>query len=375
GRLYGHPRQRHDARLVCERARERASGRPHLPRRRRRGDPLGHDPRHPHVGGEPGYRADAGLPRARRRGAHEPAGDAGRQLGVAHERGRALDRAGGARRRDDPDLRQGAWMIRRPVFTSRPDQLSDDPLWYKDAIIYELRVRSYADSDGDGVGDLRGLASKLDYIVDLGVTALWLLPICPSPMRDDGYDISEYCDVHPDVGTLDDFRYLLDEAHRRGLRIITELVLNHTSDQHPWFQRARRAPAGSAERNFYVWSDTQEKYRDARIIFKDFEVSNWTWDALARQFYWHRFYAHQPDVNFEEPAVHEAMFGVVDFWLGLGVDGLRLDAVPYLYEREGTMSENLPETHAFLKQLRRHMDEKWKNRMLLAEANQWPEDA
>jgi maltose alpha-D-glucosyltransferase/alpha-amylase len=266
-------------------------------------------------------------------------------------------------------------MIRRPVFTRRPGLLTDDPLWYKDAIIYEVRTRSFADSDGDGMGDLRGLTSKLDYLMDLGVTALWLLPICPSPARDDGYDIAEYCDVDPDVGTLDDFKVFLDEAHRRGLRVITELVLNHTSDQHAWFQRARRAPPGSPERNFYVWSDTQERFRDARIIFKDFEVSNWTWDPLARQFYWHRFYAHQPDVNFDEPAVHEAMFGVVDFWLGLGVDGLRLDAVPYLYEREGTMCENLPETHAFLKKLRRHIDEKWKNRMLLAEANQWPEDA
>jgi maltose alpha-D-glucosyltransferase/alpha-amylase len=266
-------------------------------------------------------------------------------------------------------------MMRRPVFSKRHALLTDDPLWYKDAVIYEVRTRSFCDSDGDGIGDLRGLTSKLDYLMDLGVTAIWLLPICPSPGRDDGYDISDYTDVSPEVGTLDDFKELLVEAHRRGLRIISELVLNHTSDQHPWFQRARRAPDGSSERAFYVWSDTQERYRDARIIFKDFEPSNWTWDPVAHQFYWHRFYAHQPDLNFENPAVQEALLGVVDFWLGLGVDGLRLDAVPYLFERDGTMCENLPETHEFLRRLRRHVDERFKNRMLLAEANQWPEDA
>jgi len=266
-------------------------------------------------------------------------------------------------------------MMRRTVFTQNQTTLADEPLWYKDAIIYEVRTRSFSDSDGDGVGDLRGLAAKLDYLNDLGVTAVWLLPICPSPLRDDGYDISDYTDIHTDVGTLDDFKFLLDEAHRRGLRIITELVMNHTSDQHPWFQRARRAPSGSTERDFYVWSDTQERYRQARIIFKDFEVSNWTWDSLAGAFYWHRFYTHQPDLNFDNPAVQEALFNVVDFWLDLGVDGLRLDAVPYLYERDGTMCENLPETHVFLKKLRAHMDGKYKNRMLLAEANQWPEDA
>jgi maltose alpha-D-glucosyltransferase/alpha-amylase len=251
----------------------------------------------------------------------------------------------------------------------------NDATWYKDAVIYEIRTRSFFDSNGDGVGDFGGLASKLDYLQDLGVSALWLLPFYPSPGRDDGYDISDYTAVHPEVGTLADFEAFLTEAHRRGLRIITELVLNHTSDQHPWFQRARRAPAGSSERNFYVWGDSPDQYRDARIIFKDFEVSNWSWDREAGAYYWHRFYAHQPDLNFENPAVQEALFEVVDFWLAKGVDGLRLDAVPYLYEAEGTNCENLPNTHAFLKKLRAHIDSKFKNRMLLAEANQWPEDA
>jgi len=265
--------------------------------------------------------------------------------------------------------------VNRRPWEARQGQLRDDPQWYKDAVIYELRVRSFMDSNGDGVGDFPGLTARLDYLQDLGVNTLWLLPICPSPGRDDGYDISDYTDVHPDVGTLDDFRLFVDEAHRRGLRVITELVLNHTSDQHPWFQRARRAPAGSRERDFYVWSDTPDRYRDARIIFKDFEPSNWSWDPLAKQYYWHRFFAHQPDLNFDNPAVHEAMLSVVDFWFGLGVDGLRLDAVPYLYERDGTNCENLSETHAFLKKLRAHVDGHFQNRMLLAEANQWPEDA
>jgi len=253
--------------------------------------------------------------------------------------------------------------------------LDDDPLWYKDAVIYEVRTRSFFDSNGDGIGDLAGLTSKLDYLADLGVTALWILPHYPSPGRDDGYDIADYTDIHPDIGTLDDFDELVAEAHRRGIRVITELVLNHTSDQHPWFQRARRAPPGSPERDFYVWSDGADKYRDARIIFRDFEPSNWSWDPVAHQYFWHRFFAHQPDLNFDNPAVHEAMFGVVDFWLARGVDGLRLDAVPYLYEEEGTNCENLPQTHAFLKRMRAHVDAKFPNRMLLAEANQWPEDA
>lgn len=253
--------------------------------------------------------------------------------------------------------------------------LADDPLWYKDAIIYEVHPRAFYDSDGDGVGDFKGLAERLDYLKDLGVTAIWLLPFYPSPLKDDGYDISDYTGVHPSYGTLHDFREFLREAHQRGLRVITELVLNHTSDQHPWFQRARRAKLGSRWRNFYVWSDTPDKYKEARIIFKDFEPSNWSWDPLAKAYYWHRFYGHQPDLNYDNPEVRRTMLHVVDFWFGMGVDGLRLDAVPYLYEREGTNCENLPETHAFLKELRRHVDQKFKHRMLLAEANQWPEDA
>ncbi len=253
--------------------------------------------------------------------------------------------------------------------------LADDPTWYKDAIIYEVRTRSFFDSNADGYGDFRGLASKLDYLLDLGVTALWLLPFYPSPGRDDGYDISDYTGVHSDVGTLADFEHFLAEAHRRGIRVITELVLNHTSDQHPWFQRARRSPPGSPDRDFYVWSDSPARYADARIIFKDFEPSNWSWDPLARAYFWHRFYAHQPDLNFENLAVQEALLAAVDFWLDKGVDGLRLDAVPYLYEEEGTSCENLPRTHTFLKKLRAHVDAKYPNRMLLAEANQWPEDA
>ena len=249
------------------------------------------------------------------------------------------------------------------------------PLWYKDAILYELHVRAFYDSNGDGIGDLRGLTEKLDYLQDLGVTAIWLLPFYPSPLRDDGYDIADYTNIHPAYGTIRDFKVFLREAHRRGLRVVTELVLNHTSDQHPWFQRARKAPPGSSLRNFYVWSDTPERYREARIIFKDFEHSNWTWDPVARAYYWHRFYSHQPDLNYENPDVQRAIVQVVDFWLGMGVDGMRLDAVPYLFECEGTNCENLPETHAFLKALRRHVDERYPDRMLLAEANQWPEDA
>ena len=254
-------------------------------------------------------------------------------------------------------------------------ELPDDPLWYKDAIIYELHVRAFYDSNGDGIGDFPGLTQKLDYLEDLGITAVWLLPFYPSPLRDDGYDIADYTDVHPAYGTLRDVKEFIREAHRRGIRVITELVLNHTSDQHPWFQRARRAAPGSVWRNFYVWSDTPEKYKEARIIFKDFETSNWAWDPVAKAYYWHRFYSHQPDLNYDNPAVRRAILRVVDFWMRLGVDGMRLDAVPYLYEREGTNCENLPETHAFLKELRRYVDSRYRNRMLLAEANQWPEDA
>jgi maltose alpha-D-glucosyltransferase/alpha-amylase len=253
--------------------------------------------------------------------------------------------------------------------------LDGSPFWYKDAVIYELHVRAFADGNGDGIGDFPGLTAKLDYLQDLGVTAIWLLPFYPSPLRDDGYDIANYTSIHPDYGTLQEFKTFLKEAHRRGLRVISELVINHTSDQHPWFQRARQAQPGTSARDFYVWNDNQEKYRDARIIFKDFEMSNWSWDPVARSYYWHRFYAHQPDLNFDNPAVRKAVLGVLDFWLEMGVDGLRLDAVPYLYEREGTHCENLAETHAFLKELRAHADRKYPGRMLLAEANQWPEDA
>jgi maltose alpha-D-glucosyltransferase/alpha-amylase len=259
--------------------------------------------------------------------------------------------------------------------TPLPSELPDDPLWYKDAVIYELHIRAFQDSNGDGIGDLNGLIEKLDYLADLGVTAVWLLPFYPSPLKDGGYDISDYTNVHDHYGTRDDVARLLHEAHRRGMRVITELVLNHTSSEHPWFQRARRAPPGSPPRDFYVWSDTPARYEDARIIFKDYETSNWSWDPVAKAYYWHRFYAHQPDLNFDNPAVHEALFGVIDFWLEMGVDGLRLDAVPYLYERESTSCENLPETHDFLRKLRAHIDAKFKNRMLLAEANQWPADA
>jgi maltose alpha-D-glucosyltransferase/alpha-amylase len=247
--------------------------------------------------------------------------------------------------------------------------------WYKDAIIYELHVRAFQDSNGDGIGDFRGLLQRLDYIADLGVTAIWLLPFYPSPLKDDGYDISSYKSIHPSYGNLRDFRMFLREARRRGLRVITELVLNHTSDQHPWFQRARRSAPETSWRDFYVWSDTPDKYRDARIIFKDFESSNWAWDPVAQAYYWHRFYSHQPDLNYDNPAVRRAMFEVVDFWLEMGVDGLRLDAVPYLFEREGTTCENLPETYAFLEELRAHVDEHFEERVLLSEANQWPEDA
>ena len=259
--------------------------------------------------------------------------------------------------------------------TSGPRSGPTDPEWYKDAIIYELHVRSFQDSNDDGIGDFPGLTSRLGYLQELGVTALWLLPFCPSPLRDDGYDIADYAGVHPAYGTIEDFRRFLDEAHRRGLRVITELVINHTSDQHPWFQRARAAPPDHPDRAFYVWSESPERYDGARIIFQDSETSNWTWDPAANAYYWHRFYAHQPDLNFDNPAVFDAVRDVLDFWFGMGVDGLRLDAVPYLVEREGTHSENLRPTHSILKRLRRHLDEHFTNRMLLAEANQWPEDA
>jgi maltose alpha-D-glucosyltransferase/alpha-amylase len=252
--------------------------------------------------------------------------------------------------------------------------VSTDPSWYKDAVIYELHVKSFFDSNDDGIGDFRGLIHKLDYIQDLGVNTIWLLPFYPSPLKDDGYDISNYRDINPSYGTLRDFRHLLREAHARGLRVFTELVVNHTSDQHPWFQAARQAPAGSARRAYYVWSDTGTEYAGTRVIFTDTEKSNWTWDAIAKQYFWHRFFSHQPDLNYDNPRVLQAILDVMHFWLDMGVDGLRLDAVPYLIEREGTNCENLSETHAILKRLRRSLDERYHDRALIAEANQWPAD-
>ena len=251
---------------------------------------------------------------------------------------------------------------------------SDDPLWYRDAVIYQLNVKAFFDSNDDGMGDFKGVTAKLDYVRDLGVNTIWLMPFYPSPLRDDGYDIAEYEDVHPQYGTLDDFREMLDGAHRRGLRVITELVMNHTSSEHPWFQAARRAPPGSPERDFYVWSDTDQLYQGTRIIFTDTETSNWTWDPVAKAFFWHRFFSHQPDLNFDNPKVLEAMLKIMRFWLDMGVDGFRLDAIPYLIERDGTSNENLPETHRVIKKLRAAIDAQYKNRFLLAEANMWPED-
>ncbi|MBA4788815.1 MAG: maltose alpha-D-glucosyltransferase [Rhizobiales bacterium] len=250
----------------------------------------------------------------------------------------------------------------------------DDPLWYKDAIIYQLHVKSFFDSNNDGIGDFAGLLSKLDYIAELGATAIWLLPFYPSPRRDDGYDIALYEGVSPDYGTMEDARRFIEAAHARGLRVITELVVNHTSDQHPWFQAARNAPKGSPERNFYVWADDDQGYQGTRIIFLDTEKSNWTFDPVAGQYFWHRFYSHQPDLNFDNPVVLERILSVMRFWLDIGVDGLRLDAVPYLIERDGTSNENLVETHVILKQIRAHLDARYSGRMLLAEANMWPED-
>ncbi len=248
-----------------------------------------------------------------------------------------------------------------------------DDLWYKDAVFYELHVKAFQDGDGDGSGDFRGLTDRLDYIQELGATCLWLLPFFPSPLRDDGYDISDYYDISPHYGKMADFQAFLDEAHRRGLRVIADLVVNHTSDQHPWFQEARRDPA-SPKRHHYVWSDTDQKYGEARIIFVDTEKSNWTWDPEAKGYYWHRFFSHQPDLNYDNPEVQQAMLDVMRFWLDKGLDGFRCDAVPYLFEREGTNCENLPETHAFLKRLRAALDFQYRERILLAEANQWPKD-
>ncbi|MGM0464598.1 MAG: maltose alpha-D-glucosyltransferase, partial [Bacteroidota bacterium] len=247
--------------------------------------------------------------------------------------------------------------------------------WYKDAVIYQAHVRSFLDSNGDGIGDFRGLIKKLDYLKSLGINALWLLPFYRSPLRDGGYDISDFTRIHDDYGTMADFKRFIREAHKRDLKVITEMVLNHTSIEHKWFERARNAKPGSVYRDFYVWNDSTNKYSEARIIFQDFEISNWSWDPVAKAYYWHRFYSHQPDLNFDNPAVHKAIIKVLDFWFDAGVDGLRLDAVPYLYQREGTNCENLPETHQFLKKLRQHIDERYEDKMLLAEANQWPDDA
>ena len=248
-----------------------------------------------------------------------------------------------------------------------------DDLWYKDAIFYELHVKAFQDGNDDGIGDFQGLTERLGYIQDLGVTCLWLLPFYPSPLRDDGYDIADYHDISSVYGKMPDFQRFLDEAHQRGLQVITDLVVNHTSDQHPWFQEARRDPA-SPRRDYYVWSDTDQKYRGARIIFVDTETSNWTWDPVAGAYYWHRFFDHQPDLNYDNPEVQLAMLDVMHFWLDKGLDGFRCDAVPYLFEREGTTCENLPETHAFLKRLRAALDAQYRGRILLAEANQWPKD-
>jgi maltose alpha-D-glucosyltransferase/alpha-amylase len=249
-----------------------------------------------------------------------------------------------------------------------------EPLWFKWAVFYEVHVRSFFDGNGDGIGDFRGLTEKLDYLQWMGIDCIWLLPFYQSPLRDGGYDISDFTNIHPDYGTVDDVQELIDSAHARRIRVIADLVMNHTSNEHPWFQRARRAPAESPERNWYVWSDTDDRYQDARIIFIDTETSNWSWDPVAEQYYWHRFFSHQPDLNYANPEVREAMLQVLRFWLDLGLDGFRLDAVPYLFEREGTNCENLPESHAYLKRVRREIDENYPDRVLLAEANQWPDD-
>jgi len=250
---------------------------------------------------------------------------------------------------------------------------SQDSLWYKDAVIYQAHVRAFYDSSGDGNGDFRGLALKLDYLQDLGINTIWLMPFFPSPLRDDGYDISDYRSIHPNYGTLDDFKAFLDAAHKRSIRVIIEMVLNHTSDQHPWFQESRSS-CTNQRRDWYVWSDTDSRYRGTRIIFLDTELSNWAWDPVSKQYYWHRFFSHQPDLNWDNPQVRDEMWDVMKFWLEMGVDAFRLDAVPYLVEREGTNCENLPETHEMIKELRARLDREFPGRMLLAEANQWPSD-
>lgn len=257
---------------------------------------------------------------------------------------------------------------------SEKTKVNSDPSWYKDAVIYQIHVKTFFDSNGDGIGDFKGLIRKLDYIKSLGVDCIWILPFYPSPLKDDGFDVAGYLDVNSMYGNLDDALTFLKEAKKRGLKVLTEFVVNHTSDQHPWFKAARKAPKGSAEREFYVWSDTDELYSDARIIFTDTESSNWTWDPVAKQFYWHRFFSHQPDLNYDNPEVLKAVLKVMHYWLDKGVDAMRLDAIPYLIQRDGTNCENLPETHQVIKNIRKHLDENFKGRFLLAEANQWPDD-
>jgi maltose alpha-D-glucosyltransferase/alpha-amylase len=274
-------------------------------------------------------------------------------------------RAAAASAEPEPDA--SAQAVNRQWFEA-------EPLWFKRAVFYEIHVRGFNDATGDGIGDFRGLTEKLDYLQWLGIDCIWLLPFYESPLRDGGYDISDFTKVHPDYGTVDDVQELIDAAHARQIRVIADLVMNHTSSDHPWFQRAREAPPGSPEREWYVWSDTDDRYADARIIFTDTESSNWTWDPVAGQYYWHRFFSHQPDLNYDNPEVQSVMLDVLRFWLDLGLDGFRLDAVPYLFEREGTNCENLPETHDYLKRVRREIDERYPDRVLLAEANQWPAD-
>src|SRR5213079_1756426 len=306
-----------------------------------------------------------GQPRgARGRGARRP------WLRLRPERAATAPGGGGAdaglgRRQEGPKERMKA---------QRRQRSGGDPLWFKDAVIYEVHVRAFFDGNDDGCGDLAGLTRKLEYIQDLGVNTVWLLPFYPSPGRDDGYDIADYRNIHPAYGTRAEFRAFVREAHRRNLRVITELVLNHTSDAHPWFQAARRAAPGSAKRNYYVWSDTPERYAGTRIIFRDTETSNWAWDPQAQAYYWHRFFSHQPDLNFDNPHVLRAVLKTMHFWLDIGVDGFRLDAIPYLIEREGTANENNPETHDVVKAIRADLDEEFEGRIFLGEANQWPPD-
>src|SRR5213593_3985095 len=342
-----------------------------------------HVPRHRQRGARRLRQARLGRHRDLR-GQHRPALGAG-------GRGRAPGRARAA-----ADVRRRRRARRRPLHlapgpqlrsprarqVARPDDramtpghwFESNPLWFKTAVFYEIHLRGFFDGNGDGSGDFRGLTEKLDYLQWLGIDCVWLLPMYASPLRDGGYDIADFFAIHPDYGTVEDFRAFVEAAHQRGIRVIADLVMNHTSADHPWFQASRSEPEGPYG-DYYVWSDKDDRWPEARIIFLDTEPSNWTWDPVRGQYFWHRFFAHQPDLNYDNPEVQEAMLNVLRFWLDLGIDGLRLDAVPYLFEREGTTGENLPETHAALRRLRRHIDQHYPNRMLLAEANQWPEDA